>query len=147
MSLSNTSFLDVWTVATVCNNFIECQNATDEAFCAGGGVANTVLISVSGGFVLIYVILKIIWYIYAKYDEKEVEVSRNLKQNRLKYFEDLINKPDDANRIEKTNNYLLKVLYSTKKNEMVKLYKNFFKSVAKINNFDEQKIFSYLGKP
>ena len=129
----------------MCNNFIECQNATDEAFCAGGGVANTVLLSVSGGFVLIYIILKIIWYIYAKTNENQVEVSIDLKQNSGKYF-DLIKNPEDEETIENTNNYLLRTLYFSKEKQRVKIFKRFFKAIAKMKNFDEAQIFSYFHK-
>ena len=134
-------------MATPCDGFHECQNSEDEIFCEDGGLSTLILSVLAGGFVLVYVLLKIWRFMYNSYyiqkDIKEVSMTcRNLQD----FFKDFEKHHDDKDVIEEININLIKILYDTKKKDRIEIFKCFFALVFRINDNSQTKTFLYLHK-
>ena len=134
----------------MCDNRVECQGDEDEKFCSdvddGLGLSNIILGATATCITLVYLGAKVGRYVSGKHpfkEEKDFEMTCK-KVETEELLEELGNRYEDNEVIEKVNNFLFHILYSKTVDEKKIIFKQYFLAVAQVNDFDEEKVYNYL---
>ena len=132
------------TVATPCNDIIECVDATDEESCNDESLCNIILGVTSGVFLLIYILL-----MFGRYVRKCKKGRRNHVFLHEYYDEVIIRFRmyfQDKNIIDKTNAFLLQILFCESEKKKKEIGIQFFDFLHEICGCKEAETYLYLHK-
>ena len=84
-------FLEMETLAVVCDDNIECAEARDEALCrTGADKYNPIAYAMTALMCLAYVVLKLVWFFHLQHQplgDEEDDMETNQDLNLIKYHE------------------------------------------------------------
>ena len=132
------------TVATVCNNIIECDGGKDEKYCSGTNLPTLLVAIFAIYFVLIYIFLKL-WRFQKVRHSKSREYFQVVEMRSVnEVFIEFERHHIDEEIVENINLDLLKIAMNSKGKENEKMLRKFFNIVAKLHDCNESRTFLYL---
>ena len=134
------------TVATVCNNIIECDGEEDEKNCSGTNLPTIIVSIFAVYFVLIYVFLKIKRFQkFRNSTPKEYQQGQMVEmKSKNEIFIEFERNHLNEEIVENITLDLLKITMNVKEKENEKMLRKFFNIVAKLHDFNESRTILYL---